>query len=234
VRALRGGGLRRVGVAAAPGCGGGGRSVGGERVARLCDLGYCSFYQCRSREGELPPLAEPGTITISGGSRELELTAAGGYDAPEEATPLFTGGEPLTFRVEGGDGVDPHESELVAPGLITVGEPVFGEEPLEIDRLVDFPVAWTGGSGDYVQVDIAIEQIAEDGEKFETGLACQYQPNAQRVVVPNSLLRALPAVSDVTQARLTIGAWTWTGGEADRWLYGFYASAGESHAITLK
>ncbi|WP_394834707.1 hypothetical protein LVJ94_50255 [Pendulispora rubella] len=105
---------------------------------------------------------------------------------------LWTGGEDVRIAAAGSpNGVGPFEASLKAPSHISLTTPSW-DEGATIDRSKDLEVAWTRSGAASGTIEVSLGAWAE---KHRSGVdvLCAYPASRDAVVVPASVLQALPA-----------------------------------------
>lgn len=167
----------------------------------------CDFAMCVTT----PPAAvSAGAITITGAAQPIMLMPAADktYNTYMVATPLFAGGETITFAAAGGD-VPAFDKTITAPTKTTItapAEPPSSSPYLAIARASDFTVSWTGGGSGQVQIVLSSPQ-------GDLRLFCRFDASAGTGKVPSGALLKLPsgtgsfAMASIAQTVHEAGDW---------------------------
>jgi hypothetical protein len=167
-------------------------------------IGACEIAQCLTAS---PPLVSAGTVTITGASQPITLTpdAMGQYAPMMVPTPLFTGGEMVTFSGTGAT-APAFSKAIKTPSKVTITQPAKPAPYLVVDRTRDFTVTWTGGGAGKVQV--ALNSSTADRRLF-----CRFDASAGSGKLPTAALAMFAAgdggyaMAAVTIDEAVVGDW---------------------------
>jgi hypothetical protein len=170
----------------------------------------CKLETCASPAGGAP-LANAGTISITGGAYPLVLTPGSGdlYSTPPSnedsgVLALWYGGEQLQVSASGAD-VPAFAASLVAPSQITV----VTQMPTSITRSEPFDVSWFKKSVGQVAVD-----VSSTAGPTSYYLECLFDVAAGLGEVPQAALAQIAggtgtlSVFTVSKVTVTAGGWT--------------------------
>jgi hypothetical protein len=184
---------------------------------QLC--GGCRVRTCLQQLSPPPASADAGTITITGGDRDVQLVLipGGSYDSAatySTTETLFGGGELIAFESTGGD-VPAFTQVLEAPSELLVSAPSFDDLVVPLNN--DFEVTWSGDSVGIVEVGLLGQNLpppSPDVVSFTT-VTCEFSVAAGSGVVPAVALQGLmPTDEGVVSVRatssteLTLGIWS--------------------------
>ncbi|HEY5945126.1 MAG TPA: hypothetical protein VIV40_06530 [Kofleriaceae bacterium] len=170
-------------------------------------IGPCEVATCTSSQ---PPAISAGTIMISGAAMPITMTptALSQYDTFMTASPLFSGGESITFAAAGA-GVPAFSGSVTMPSKATITVPAkpSNQSPyLVINRGADYTVSWTGGGSGQVQV-------ALNSQMADKRLFCRFDASAGTGKIPSAALATLDAggggfaMASVARKQQTAGEW---------------------------
>jgi hypothetical protein len=169
-------------------------------------IGACEIATCPQAT---PAAVSAGTITITGAAQAITLTptAENAYNTFMVATPLFNGGESITFAAAGAtvpgfmkSNTTPTKATITAPTKPSSSSPY-----LMMSRSSDFTVSWTGGGTGQLQV--ALNSIQGDARVF-----CRFEASAGTAKIPSAALMTLEA-GNIGFAMASIARTTETAGE---------------------
>lgn len=203
----------------------------------------CQFRNCLFAPNEQPPPQEAGRITLSGGVEEVELERLddGRYRAERDFA-LWTGGEKLTFAVEGDGEIEAAEATLAAPPRLDILAPDFAEseEPIALDRAEPLEVSWQSIPEGSVMVFVGVTQhFPERGEQRDLGVSCWFDGFSSSGKIPGGKdgLAALPQVlelSDTVDARIWVSTDVSGGKTTGKWRQEFGVSSYQEAKVTLQ
>lgn len=150
-------------------------------------IGACDVATCTTTA---PPAASAGAITITGAAQPITLTPAADhtYATFMAQSPLFAGGETITFAAAGAD-VPAFSATITMPGKATITSPAkpTPQSPyLDINRTLDLTVKWTGGGTGKVQV-------ALNSQSADKRLFCRFDAGAGTGTIQAAALATLDA-----------------------------------------
>ena len=152
-------------------------------------IGPCNVLACASG---FPPGVSAGTVTLTGAAQPITLMPDPDktYPAAPSTTPLFSGGETITYAATGAD-VPAFSGTLVMPSRATITSPPkpAAAATLEVPRSQDFHVTWSGGGSG--QVQIGLFGSGTDPQR----LICYFDASAGGGSVPTAALAMLAAGS---------------------------------------
>ncbi len=170
-------------------------------------IGPCTVRSCPA--GSSQGAFSAGTISISGAAKPLSLVPGADkvYTPQTSTTPLFAGGETITFAATGAD-VPAFTLSVTAPtkGTITAPAKPAAGALLGITRAQDFSVSWNGGGSGTIQVFLT-------GPGNQPALFCTYPASAGSGKVPTAALMTMAAgmgsfaMSTISEAQSTAGDW---------------------------
>jgi hypothetical protein len=132
----------------------------------------------------------------------LTPNAVMSYETFVTASPLFAGGETVTFAAAG-DGVPSFSGSVKMPGKATITAPAKPPQSLIVNRGADYTVSWTGGGSGLIQV-------AFQSELADRRLFCRFDASAGSGTIPKEALATLHAggggYAMAAIARTTVGA----------------------------
>lgn len=154
--------------------------------------GSCTITECPiggASDAGTPPPASAGSISITGGSKVVQLTPSGATYTPQSAQQkLWNGGETIEAKSTGAE-VPAFDLKVAAPAYVTVNTPVFpapgGKVP--INRAQAFPVAWSGGAAGDVTV-----ALTGSTASASTSISCTFPASGGSGSVPATVLANLP------------------------------------------
>jgi hypothetical protein len=171
---------------------GGAASAGFYAIGDVClvtqHLGPCDLAQCDSTP---PEAISAGTITITGAAAPMIVLAPAAdqtYAPLMSTTPLFSGGESVTFSAAGA-AVPVFTESITTPAKATItvpAEPPASAPFLIVNRAQDFTVSWSGGGSGQLQVALN----SEDGSQR---LFCRFAASAGTGKLPSAALSLLPS-----------------------------------------
>ena len=160
-------------------------------------VGMCLVSQhCDESNLTYPPVLPFGAVVVTGTTPTVTLEGPSSAPFP---TPLYAGGETLTFD-GGGDDVPRFNGTLIAPGKLVVSGPA--TRPADD---ADLPLTWTGTSSGQVIVTLFGGPLSDI-----TAVDCSFPASDGQAVIPGSLRTLAPGNeirTDVTTT-LTVGGWT--------------------------
>lgn len=162
--------------------------------ATAATVGVCVYERCTGLPVEpVPPLPHAGTLEVRGGASDVRLSpmADGSYEEVIGMTPLWRGGEELTFAAHGGD-VAAFAVTLHGVPAIVLSEPTIPEPPslLAIDRSLGLPLAWMPDETGVIVGDVLV--VLTVGEDPAEIVRCRFEAAAASAVAPPELLGMLP------------------------------------------
>jgi hypothetical protein len=148
-------------------------------------IGACEVATCTTTA---PPAVSAGAITITGAAQPITLTpkADDTYAMFMSASPLFSGGESITFAAAGAD-VPAFSASITMPAKATITSPAkpTPQSPyLNINRTLDLTVRWTGGGSGKLQV-------ALDSQSADHRIFCRFDASAGTGTVTAAALATL-------------------------------------------
>lgn len=151
-------------------------------------IGSCSFLQCMNG---FPTGVSAGTVTLTGAAQPITLMPNPDktYTAvTSTTTPMFSGGENVTFAATGAD-VPAFSKSLVMPSRATITSPSkpAAAASLVVPRGQDYSVTWSGGGSGKVQV--ALFTLGTVPQR----LICYFDASAGDGKVPTAALAMLSA-----------------------------------------
>ncbi len=161
--------------------------------------GACVLFSCAG-EGASPTWLSAGTITVTGGAFPFAMTpSSGGYGAAGEMLgALWSGGETLTVAAPG-DVVPAFSTTILAPtSKIALTEPQpssfddSGIPSVDVSRLSDFVVQWTGAQSGQVDVGLSGYAAGDGGAQVPALLECLFDGPSGSGTVPSALLQQVP------------------------------------------
>ena len=158
-------------------------------------LGDCTVRECTRNQPQGLAVAA-GRITATVGGREVTITptAAGAYPPPaNNDSPLFQGGETVSFQVEGRGDVPSHSASVVAPAAVVLSAPD-PTKPIVIDRANDLLFTWTGGKDG----DLLFATGAQLSDGSLVSLTCMFPGAAGTATLPSATLERLPSGNGAT------------------------------------
>lgn len=176
-------------------------STGGS-TCTTSKTGSCTVTQCPtggSSDAGTPPPASAGTISITGGSKTVQLVPSGTtYTAQSAQQKFWNGGETIEAKSTGAE-VPAFDIKATAPAYVTVTAPTFPASPgkVTVNRAQALGVAWNGGGAGDVSVGITATTASAS-----TSIACTFPASGGSGSVPSSVLTSLP--SSPTTATISI------------------------------
>lgn len=150
-------------------------------------IGACEVATCTTTA---PPAVSAGAITITGAAEAITLTPAADhtYATFMASSPLFSGGESITFSAAGAD-VPAFSASITTPAKTTItspAKPTPNAPYLNINRTLDMTVRWTGGGSGQVQV-------ALDSSNADHRIFCRFEASAGSGTLSAAALMTLDA-----------------------------------------
>ncbi len=169
---------------------GAGFALPSERTAPtpIATYGFCNVFE-QEEPGAGAPVRDGGSIQVTGGVYDFDLTmASGGYAAsiPRTVDDLFAGGETMHVQAEGGPDVPAFALDVVAPAPIDVLSPCLSCG-LDVDRALEWSITWTPGAEGEVHLELSGGGVA---------VACVAPDAAGALTVPVEALAHLPATAN--------------------------------------
>lgn len=162
-------------------------------VVATTTFGTCVAETIKPRDGADGTDVSAGKLTISGGSKTIEITPKSDNTytpSSSSAQTLFSGGEQLTAKVEGA-GVPAFQTTLTAPSKLVVTAPLLAadagpDSTLDMTRASGLGITWTGtSSGTFVAY------FATTSPNEVHTLTCRYAPSAGSAQIPKEALATL-------------------------------------------
>jgi hypothetical protein len=164
----------------------------GSRTCMTATSDSCSalIFAPLAGDAGMPPIADAGVISVSGGAMPIMLTpqSGGGYAPFHGMSPLWSGGEPITISAAGGERRH-FAATTTAPGAATLTMPA--ERPTTIARGSDLSLSWSGSGIGVVEVLLSASSAGMPAVEVH----CRYPLAAGHGVVPAAILGNLPAGS---------------------------------------
>lgn len=165
-----------------------------------CDVVMCSF----TSTGPM----SAGAITVTGAQRPITLATGGDgtYALFQSTTPLYAGGETITFAAAGA-AVPAFEVALTAPREVRITSPAEPAAVLAITRSRDLSLTWTGGTTGRLQV------VLYGPGQGATSLFCRFAADAGTGTIPTAALAMLEAgqgafaMATIALAEVEAGDW---------------------------
>lgn len=181
--------------------------------------GDCTVTACTYPYPIQPSPYNAGPISITGGSRDIEIPVLpdGSYDSfatYSDTEILFTGGEPLTFSAPGGE-VPAFVQVLEAPSEIVLTSPPLPSHPV-IPLDADLSLSWEGMSTGVVVVLVQSPEFIPS-RLTSTTVSCEFPVSDGAGVIPAVALQTLPPtdqgllqVATRTSSVVATGSWSTT------------------------
>ena len=155
---------------------------------------------------------------------------------------LWSGGEDLTFDVEGDGEIGAANVTVLAPPRLEILAPTFGEseEPLALDRAEELEVSWHTIPEGRVMVFVGVTQhFPERGEQRDLSLSCWFDGFSSSGKIPGGKdgLAALPQVlelSDEVDARIWVSTDARSALNTGKWRQEFGVSSYQEAKVTLQ
>lgn len=177
--------------------------------------GACTVTQCSLDPFMFPPPKNAGSISLTGGVRDVTLNVLGDgtYDwaATYSTTSLlFGGGETITIDAAGSADIPAFTHALVAPSTLQLVSPDLSNPT--VSKATDLALTWTGAStGEAV---VSITTNVGGSPVIATSLSCRFAVAAGTGVVPADLLQRLSDTSEglfqfatISNVHLQPGGW---------------------------
>lgn len=155
--------------------------------------------------------ASAGQVTITGGTPTVMIApnASNQYAGFSQSSPLWTTATTLTVSAAGAT-VPAFSTMLTAPAQPDFTTPTFpASTSLTIDRSTDFHVAWTGGNGGTVTLQLQTNTAQAEFVR------CIYDSSSNSATIPTAALQQVQAgatgnlaMSVTSTAQLVQGGWT--------------------------
>lgn len=164
-------------------------------VVSTATFGTCTAQTLKPGQGSDGTDVSAGKLTISGGSKTIEITPkADNTYAPSTSNSqtLWTGGEQLTAKLEGAAGGLPaFQASLTAPSRLKITAPLLAADAgkdsiLDVTRSAGLSLAWTGSTTGTLVAYFS----STTGVEAHT-LLCRFSPAAGSAQVPKEALATL-------------------------------------------
>lgn len=187
------------------GAAGAGFYASGETCPIMDTIGPCDVVSC-SFTSTGPVTA--GAITVTGAQQPITLATDPDsvYELFQSPTPLYAGGEQITFSADG-DEVPGFDVSVTAPHEVHITAPAEPAAVLTVTRSRDLNLTWTGGNTGQVQV-----VLYGPGQGADS-LFCRFAANAGTGTIPMAALSMLGAgqgsfaMSTISLAEVEAGDW---------------------------